>query len=135
MRDLYSAHASRITHHGSQRYRFPKTVRTYNTPTLELARPQRQDVIETTSANATIHTRVRQFKNFARRWWIVPLLLIAVMTPLYFLTEELPPTYESRAKMWMTAKLNIAEGRVYNDDLNNFLGTQVELLQSRRLHE
>src|SRR5205823_11841371 len=37
---------------------------------------------------------------------------------------------ESKARMWLPGKLDLYEGRLYTEELINFLGTQAELLRS-----
>jgi len=54
-----------------------------------------------------------------------------VLVPVYFLTAETLPVYESRAKMWLKGRLNIEEGRgLYTEELVDYLSTQAELLRS-----
>src|ERR1044071_5376983 len=62
-----------------------------------------------------------------------PLALLLILGPVYFFTAYAPPRYESKAKMWLAGRMNLAEGRVYNEDIVNFLGTQAELLRSPSL--
>src|SRR6185503_18568308 len=63
-------------------------------------------------------------------WWVNALVLVLMITPAYFLTASSAPTYESKARMWLTGKLDIYEGRLYTEELINYLGTQAELLRS-----
>ena len=70
-----------------------------------------------------------------RYWWAVLLILLLVVAPVYFFTAASPPGFESRARMWLTGKLDLSEGRLYTEELVNFLGTQVELLRSRVIQE
>ena len=46
-----------------------------------------------------------------------------------------PPTYVSSGRMWETVKLRLPEGTLFSEDIQNFLGTQAELLKSSRLQE
>ena len=41
-----------------------------------------------------------------------------------------PPSYASIGRMIVSIKLSIPEGSVYNEEMSNFLGTQVALMQS-----
>src|SRR5256885_15066413 len=63
-----------------------------------------------------------------RYWWVIVLALILVLGPVYLLTASIAPAYESKSRMWLTGKLNIYEGRLYTEELINYLGTQAELL-------
>src|SRR5207253_8145234 len=56
--------------------------------------------------------------------------LVLGLGPAGFLSFNSPPAYESKARMWLTGKLDIYEGRLYTEELINFLGTQAELLRS-----
>src|SRR6185369_3748798 len=46
-----------------------------------------------------------------------------------------PPTFVSSGRMWETVKLRLPEGTLFSEDIQNFLGTQAELLKSSRLQE
>jgi uncharacterized protein involved in exopolysaccharide biosynthesis len=63
-------------------------------------------------------------------WWVVLLILLLVLPPVWFLTFNSPPAYESKARMWVAGKLDISESRIYTEELANYLGTQAELLRS-----
>src|SRR5437879_7049775 len=65
-----------------------------------------------------------------RYWWLIVLILVLGLGPAGFLSFNSPPAYESKARMWLTGKLDIYEGRLYTEELINFLGTQTELLRS-----
>ena len=66
-----------------------------------------------------------------RYWWVVALTVVLVVGPVGFLASHAPPSYESKARMCLIGKLDIYEGRLYTEELINFLGTQVELLRNR----
>jgi polysaccharide biosynthesis transport protein len=83
-----------------------------------------------------LYARVHRYQVLLRRHWWVPILsLIIVLTPVSIFTAKSPPTFESRAKMWMTAKLNIPEGKLYSEEISSFMGTQAELIRSRTILE
>ncbi|PYK00713.1 MAG: hypothetical protein DME23_06445 [Verrucomicrobia bacterium] len=65
-----------------------------------------------------------------RYWWVIVLILVLVLGPVGFLSFNSLPAYESKARMWLTGRLDIYEGRLYTEELINFLGTQTELLRS-----
>jgi uncharacterized protein involved in exopolysaccharide biosynthesis len=68
---------------------------------------------------------------FRRFWWLIAVVLLFVLVPVYFLTAETLPVFESRAKMWLKGRLNIGEGRgLYTEELVDYLSTQAELLRS-----
>ena len=65
-----------------------------------------------------------------RYWWVIVLILVLVLGPVGVLSFNSLPAYESKARMWLTGRLDIYEGRLYTEELVNFLGTQAELLRS-----
>src|SRR6266480_447088 len=65
-----------------------------------------------------------------RYWWVIVLILVLVLGPVGVLSFNSPPAYESKARMWLTGRLDLYEGRLYTEELINFLGTQAELLRS-----
>lgn len=77
----------------------------------------------------------RQRILLQRYWWVGGLILLVLTVPAFFLTLNSSPSYESKAKMWLAGKLELSEGRLYTEELVNFLGTQVELLRSRVIQE
>jgi polysaccharide biosynthesis transport protein len=70
-----------------------------------------------------------------RYWWGIALILLLGVGPVYYLTYNAPPAYESKGRMWLTGKLDIREGRLYTEELLNYLGTQAELLRSPAIHK
>jgi polysaccharide biosynthesis transport protein len=72
---------------------------------------------------------------FRKYWWVVPLIVVAVIGPVCFWTFHSAPVYESQARMWLAGKLDITEGRIYTEELLNYLGTQAELLRSPVIHK
>jgi capsular exopolysaccharide synthesis family protein len=80
--------------------------------------------------------RLQRFLIFLRRhWWIpvVTFLLGTAASGLYVYLK--PPTFVSQATMWETAKLRLPEGTLFSEDLQNYLGTQMELLKSAKLRQ
>jgi len=65
-----------------------------------------------------------------KHWWVLFLIFVGVLTPAYLFTAAMPPAYQSQARMWLTGKLSLGEGRLYTEELVNFLGTQADLLRS-----
>src|SRR5690349_19039006 len=83
------------------------------------------------ASSAHIRGRLQRYRLVWRRyWWVVALLLIAVLGAAGFYSAQLPPMYRSTARMWLTGRLNINEGRLYTEELIDYLATQVELLNS-----
>ena len=78
--------------------------------------------------------RADRFYIFLRRYWWVPLITLALSlggAVSYIILA--PPTFVSTARMWETEKMRLPEGEGFTQDLQNYLGTQIELLRSDKL--
>ena len=87
-------------------------------------------------AALTSAVRARKFLPFVRKYWWLPVLtftLSLVVAAGY--VWWMPPTFISSAHMWETVKLRLPEGSIFFEDVQNFLGTQTELLRSTTLRE
>jgi capsular exopolysaccharide synthesis family protein len=75
--------------------------------------------------------QLHRYKNLLlTRWWI---LLLTVGTGLglqWFLLWHAPPAYQSVGRMIVNVRLSIPNANGYSEELNNFFGTQVALMQS-----
>jgi len=64
-------------------------------------------------------------------WWWLLLLMPALAIGLRCCVFAIiPPSFKSEGMMIVNVKLSLPNGNVYTEELNNFLGTQVALLQS-----
>jgi capsular exopolysaccharide synthesis family protein len=80
--------------------------------------------------------QVQRLLGFLLKYWWVPVLTLAVgLGAGIALVLWKPPTFVSKARMWETVKLRLPEGSLFAEDVQNFLGTQTELLQSTTLRE
>ena len=68
-------------------------------------------------------------------WWVPVLTLVLGLGAGIALVLWKPPTFVSKARMWQTEKLRLPEGTMFAEDVQNFLGTQTELLQSDALRQ
>src|SRR6516162_5329114 len=101
------------------------------TPVIDLFAPR-----DTFESSSRLHGRLRRYGHLLRRfWWVIGLILIFVLGPVYLFTSELPPAYKSKAKLWLTGRLNISEGRLYTEELIDYLATQTELLRSSTVQQ
>ena len=89
----------------------------------------------TTNRSARVtdfHTRVTRFRNLlASKWWILVLTTGVGVGTEYALIHNVPPVYTSTGQMIVSVKLNIPEGAAYSEEMHQFLGTQVALMQSK----
>src|SRR6266480_7569639 len=97
-----------------------------NAPAVDLFAPANRFV----SASRLYGRLHRWWLLLARYWWVIVLILALVLGPVGVLSFNSPPAYESKARMWLTGRLDLYEGRLYTEELINFLGTQAELLRS-----
>jgi polysaccharide biosynthesis transport protein len=85
---------------------------------------------------ARFFSRMHRYRNlFRRRWWVLVLcvgLALAVMATYvnYAHTE-----YVSAGQMIVSMRINIQQGSLYSEDLNNFLGTQVQLMKGSEVQQ
>ena len=94
------------------------------------------DPLDADIAAPASHVQVQRLLLFLRKYWWLPLLTLALSLGgwgVYVLLK--PPTFISKARMWETVKLRLPEGAMFSEDVQNFLGTQTELLQSSTLRE
>jgi polysaccharide biosynthesis transport protein len=97
-----------------------------NTPAVDLFAPANRFV-----SASMLHGRLhRWWLLLGRYWWVIALILLVSLAPVYLMTASSAPRYESKARMWLPGKLDLYEGRLYTEELINFLGTQAELLRS-----
>lgn len=77
------------------------------------------------------HSRLLRFRLRLQRHWWIPVLTIALAIGVQaVLMKRQPPSYTAIGQMIVSIKLSIPEGSVYNEEMSNFLGTQVALMQS-----
>jgi succinoglycan biosynthesis transport protein ExoP len=78
-----------------------------------------------------LHGRLHRWRVLlGRYWWLLTLIVLSAVVPAWYLSHHSPPAYESQARMWLTGQLDIREGRLYTEELIDYLGTQAELLRS-----
>jgi len=96
------------------------------TPALNLPIPA-----DRFAAASKLHGQLHRWRLLVRKHWWVLALVFSMPVPVWWLTLNARPAYESKARMWLTGKLDIQEGRLYTEELLNYLGTQTELLRSQ----
>jgi len=105
--------------------------RQLTTPAIDLLAP-----FQRFESSSRLHGRLQRYRNLLRRfWWVIGLMLVLVLGPVYFFTAALPPAYKSRARLWLTGRVNISEGRLYTEELIDYLATQTELLRSSTIQQ
>jgi capsular exopolysaccharide synthesis family protein len=81
--------------------------------------------------SARFHSRLHRFQTLLRRlWWVPTLTLLVGLAVRTVLLWYAPSNYTAVGQMIVSPKLSIPEGSIYTEELSNFLGTQVALMQS-----
>jgi polysaccharide biosynthesis transport protein len=77
-------------------------------------------------------TGARRIAFFIRKFWWVPLLtmMLALGAALGYLYKWAPRNFVSSASMWETEKLRLPEGASFTDNIQDYMGTQMELLRN-----
>jgi polysaccharide biosynthesis transport protein len=87
--------------------------------------------VDRATRSAHFHSRLLRFRSRMRRhWWIPTLTLLTGLTVQGVLLWIEPPSYVAFGQMIVSIKLSLPEGSAYNEEMSNFLGTQVALMQS-----
>lgn len=81
---------------------------------------------------------LRYLGNLRKRWWIVALTVSISLCGAAWYVSQLPAAYLSAGRLMVSGQIHINEGAAYTEELMNFFGTQIELMQSgevkRRAH-
>ncbi len=87
-----------------------------------------------TSWSAALITRLHRYKSLLlRRWWIPVLTICLGLFVEAFLIYQRPPEYMSASKMIVAGSMKIPQGAIYSEEMANFYGTQVQLMQSNEV--
>jgi polysaccharide biosynthesis transport protein len=73
---------------------------------------------------------MRYLGNLRKRWWIVALTVSISLCGAAWYVSQLPPAYLSAGRLMVAGQIRINEGAAYTEELMNFFGTQIELMQS-----
>ena len=92
-------------------------------------------LVEDNAAPAPACGTPRFSVSLCKCWWVPVLTLLFGLGAGIALVLCRPPTFVSTARMWETVKLRLPEGSLFTEDVQNFLGTQTELLQSSALRD
>lgn len=66
-------------------------------------------------------------------WWAMLLGIILGVGPAFVLISITPPKYQSEGRMVMAQRVNVGD-KLVTDDIQNFMGTQSEMLKSSTVH-
>jgi len=65
-----------------------------------------------------------------RYWWIIAVTVTIGLIVQGYRSSQLSPEYVSSSRMMVNGQINLNEGSVYSEELDNFYGTQVALMKS-----
>src|SRR5689334_9447801 len=101
--------------------------------------PQTLDLMAPTDrfqVASRLYVNLHRHQLLLRKYtWVLVLIALGTIVPAYLITRATPQTYQSDARMWLTGKLDLSEGRLYTEELVNFLGTQADLIRSRTVQD
>ncbi|NCY20511.1 polysaccharide biosynthesis tyrosine autokinase [bacterium] len=83
---------------------------------------------------AVLRARMYRYSLLLKKYWWLPVLLLSgsllVQGVRYFLGE---PLYVSTGRMMVSPRIMTSEAAVYTEELSNYFGTQVSLMQSEAI--
>ncbi len=83
------------------------------------------------SWSAAFFTKLHRYRALVKRRWYVPLLTISVGLCIQaYRFAQIQPTYISSGKLIVSPRMFLPENAVVSDESVNFIGTQLELMQS-----
>ena len=81
-------------------------------------------------------SRLHRYRNlFRRRWWVLVVCTGLALAGMAVYIRYAPPEYVSAGQMIVSMRLNIQQGSLYSEDLNNFVGTQAALMQGTEVQQ
>jgi succinoglycan biosynthesis transport protein ExoP len=85
---------------------------------------------------ARFFSRLHRYRNlFRRRWWVLVVCTGLGLAVMAVYVRYSPTEYVSAGQMIVSIRLNIQQGSLYSEDLNNFLGTQAALMQGSQVQQ
>ncbi|MGN6554643.1 MAG: polysaccharide biosynthesis tyrosine autokinase [Verrucomicrobiota bacterium] len=74
---------------------------------------------------------LNRYKHLLRtRWWVLAVAVLLALGVQGFMLWRGQPSYQSIARMIVNVRLSLPSANAYSEELNNFYGTQVTLMQS-----
>src|SRR5579884_2815674 len=80
---------------------------------------------------ATIASRTRRYTRLVKKWWWLVFLATGggAFAGAYWCWKQ-PALFVSSARMMVGGRMSLSENVSYSEELANFAGTQIELMQS-----
>src|SRR4051812_27659849 len=67
------------------------------------------------------------------KWWFVLIFTLIGTIYMSYQTYREPDVFQATGSLMAVPKLNVAIGTVYKDEMDNFFGTQIQLLKSTKI--
>src|ERR1700677_1927312 len=84
---------------------------------------------------AKVRVQINRYIGAIRRiWWLLPLTISVGLFIAAWVVAQMPPAYESSAKMIYAGEFQL-EGAAYSEQLSNYFGTQIQLMQSDQVKQ
>ena len=78
---------------------------------------------------------IRYCALLKRRWWLLALTISLGLCGAAWFVSRQPPSYLSVGRLMVSGQIRLNEGAQYTEELMNFFGTQVELMQSGEVRQ
>jgi succinoglycan biosynthesis transport protein ExoP len=98
---------------------------------MALALPQAHTLAVPASMNRVRVQAIRYLHLLKKRWWVLVLLSSIGLCIAAWTVMQQPPAYKSEGRMMVSGQIKVGDSAVaYSEELMNFYGTQIELMQS-----
>ncbi|MEO6739228.1 MAG: polysaccharide biosynthesis tyrosine autokinase [Chthoniobacteraceae bacterium] len=99
-----------------------------------MALPQAQTIAATSAVNRLRVQGIRYLYLLKKRWWVLLLLLSLGLCIGAWTAMQQPPAWLSSGRLMVSGQMKIGESAAaYSEELVNFFGTQIELMQSAKV--
>ena len=93
--------------------------------------PQAQTLAATSTGNRMRVQGIRYLYLLKKRWWVLLLLLSLGLCIGAWTAMQQPPAWLSQGRLMVSGQLRLGESAAaYSEEMVNFFGTQIELMQS-----
>ena len=93
--------------------------------------PQAQTLAATSTVNRMRVQGIRYLYLLKKRWWVLLLLLSLGLCIGAWTAMQQPPAWLSQGRLMVSGQLRLGESAAaYSEEMVNFFGTQIELMQS-----
>jgi succinoglycan biosynthesis transport protein ExoP len=84
-----------------------------------------------------VRVQVKRYVAAIRRiWWLLPLTISVGTFIAAWVVSEMPPAYESDARMIYAGQYQLSsEGAVYSEQLNSYFGTQIQIMLGNQVRQ